>query len=383
MTSRPLTYISTSAALSTALKRISRNAPREGIAIDTEGSSLYRYRDQVSLVQISTREEDFILDPLALPDLSPLSEVLSESVAILHGADYDVIGLRRDFSLKFSKIFDTMIAAQLLGYPQVSLAALVEARCGVLLSKKHQRDDWGKRPLSPSMLQYARQDTQYLHQLRDSLTAELHARDLWDAAEEEFEVVAERAPSESSFAPEDFLKIKGARQLSQQAQGVLCVLYCWREEEAETLDIPPFKVLRNETLFLLAERRPRNVRALSRIPGITPTVLERYEDILLTLIREAPPWTPLPKPPRRPFPGKSVTSAEEKELLERLKEWREKTAERLKIPLSFVAPTAFLEAIIKANPSTKEELLALPGARRWRVRRFGDEILRHLSSPDF
>ncbi|HUM63014.1 MAG TPA: ribonuclease D, partial [Anaerolineaceae bacterium] len=138
------------------------------LAIDTESNSLYAYRERVCLVQVSTPQTDYLVDPLALTDLSALGSLFADSrrQKIFHAAEYDILCLKRDYNFTFNNIFDTMIAARILSYPQVGLGNLLSAWFGIELEKKYQRADWGKRPLPQAMLDYARMDTHYLFDLR-------------------------------------------------------------------------------------------------------------------------------------------------------------------------------------------------------------------------
>ena len=148
------------------------------LAIDTESNSLYAYREQVCLFQITTRSGDFIIDPFEIQDMEPLGAVLANPriEKIFHAAEYDLIGIKRDFGFLVEPVFDTMIAARICGYPQIGLNTLLQ-RYGVKLDKRHQRDDWGKRPLEPDSLRYAQMDTHFLPMLRNDLYDELVAQD--------------------------------------------------------------------------------------------------------------------------------------------------------------------------------------------------------------
>lgn len=261
--------------------------PERAIALDTESNSFHAYKERVCLIQLSIPGRDWIVDPLAV-DVGPLGPLLRDGrETVLHGADYDVRCLKRDFGWSLPKLFDTMIAARRLGVVGLGLSALVEARFGVRLSKAHQRSDWGRRPLSPEQLAYAALDTHYLLRLREALGAELEAKGLTAIAGEEFARIAAARPHERVFDPEGWRRLKGARSLEQAGQRVLRALWIARERRAEELGRPPFKVLGEQAMMEIARRLPDGVEALSRIPGVTPAVLRNVGEAVLQAVKVA------------------------------------------------------------------------------------------------
>jgi len=158
------------------------------LAVDTEANSLHAYREQVCLIQFSTPQTDYLVDPLSLDDLTHLAPLFSDQgiEIIFHAAEYDVLGLQRDFDFSFSNLFDTMLAARTLGYKQVGLGRLLADKFNVDVDKHNQKADWGQRPLTPGLIDYARLDTHYLIALRDILEAELREKGRWELAQEDF-----------------------------------------------------------------------------------------------------------------------------------------------------------------------------------------------------
>src|SRR5687767_11532553 len=158
------------------------------IALDTEGASFHRFIDRIYLLQITTRERSAVIDPIPIGAPARLGEILEdrEVEVVLHDADYDLRLLHQDYGWHVTNIFDTRIAAQLLGIKSFGLAALLEQYFDVKLDKKHQRADWSMRPLTPDMLEYAAQDTRYLLQLKDHMKGELERRGRLHWAEEAF-----------------------------------------------------------------------------------------------------------------------------------------------------------------------------------------------------
>jgi ribonuclease D len=271
------TLVADPAALAAVVDRL-RAEPV--IALDTESNSFHVYRERVCLLQLSTRNGDFVVDPLAV-DPSPLAEVLCDGrETVLHGADYDVRCLRRQYGWRLPRLFDTMAAARRLGRAGLGLSALVEAQFGVRLSKTFQRADWGRRPLTREQLTYAALDTHYLLPLYDGLAADLDARGALDDARREFDRIAAAEFRERVFDPEGWRRLKGARELDAPGRTVLRALWIAREDQARAADRPPFKVLAEQTMLELARRRPAGDDALGQVPGVTPSVLRRMGAVL-------------------------------------------------------------------------------------------------------
>ncbi len=268
-----------------ALARLAEALHREPVvAVDTESNSFHAYRERVCLIQLSTPEADYVVDPLAT-DVRPLGEVLCDGrETVLHGADYDVRCLRREYGWRLPRLFDTMAAARRLGRSALGYSALVEAQFGVRLSKAHQRSDWGRRPLAPEQLAYASLDTRFLLPLHALLSTELAERGAAEEARREFDRIAAAEPRERVFDPEGWRRLRGARELDPEARAALRALWIAREDRARASDRPPFKVLAEQTLIELARRRPRSAEELARVPGITPSVLRRLGDAILGAI---------------------------------------------------------------------------------------------------
>ena len=171
---------------------IEKLSAQSRIAVDTESNSLHAYRERVCLIQFSTPDTDFLVDPFSIRDMSPLAPVFANPAIekIFHAAEYDLVCLRRDFGFKFTKLFDTMQAARILGYPFVGLDNILLEKFDIKIDKRHQKADWGARPLTPQQIDYARQDTRYLFQLRDLLEGQLREKGRWALAQEDFAIAA-------------------------------------------------------------------------------------------------------------------------------------------------------------------------------------------------
>jgi ribonuclease D len=282
----PATLVADAPALDALAERV-RAEPV--VAFDTESNSFHVYRERICLLQLSTRSESFIVDPFAV-DVGPLGRVLCDGrEVVLHGADYDIRCLKREWGWALPRLFDTMAAARRLGRPGLGLSALVESHFGVRLSKSSQRSDWGRRPLTREQIAYAALDTHFLLPLRDALAGELEARGAADEAREEFDRIASVEPRERVFDVEGWRRLKGARDLDAAGRHVLRALWLAREAQAKESDRPPFKVMDERAMVELARRRPRTDGELGRVPGVTPSVLRRLGDAIRDAIAGAGP----------------------------------------------------------------------------------------------
>ena len=284
---KPIILIENSSEFDHLIEQLTRS---QHVAVDTESNSFHAYFERICLIQVSTAEEDYIVDPLALENLSPLGEIFAAPgiEKVFHAASNDILGLKRDYQFHFSNVFDTAIACKLLGCKQLGLAKILEKHFGVLLSKKWQRCDWAKRPLRVEQLNYARLDTHYLIPLRHLMAADLAEKNQWERAVEAFEKACQQEVQEKIFLPENFIQINGARSLDTTGRNILRALYVFREHEARRRDRAPFRVLSNEILFQLARHRPRSTRDFAGIKGLPRSFRKgRAANGLLELIRRA------------------------------------------------------------------------------------------------
>jgi len=280
----PPVLVADAAALDRLLETL---AAEPALALDTESNSFHAYRERVCLIQLSSRRQDWVVDPLAV-DVRPLGRLLCDGrELVLHGADYDVRCLRREYGWRLGGLFDTMVAAKRLGRTGLGLSALVEGRFGVKLSKAFQRSDWGRRPLSGEQLAYAALDTHYLLPLADELRSDLSARGQLEQARAEFGRLTAVEPRERVFDTGGWRRLKGARELDAPGRTVLEALWLAREARASEEDRPPFKVLAEQTMVDLAKRRPGTPEALARVPGVTPQVLRRLGAAIQEALRSA------------------------------------------------------------------------------------------------
>jgi|SRR6185437_12629690 ribonuclease D len=348
------------------------------IAIDTEGASFHRYVDRIYLLQLSTQHHSAIIDPLhtgPLPKLGALMENRDVEI-IFHDADYDLRLLRQDYGWHTTHVFDTRIAAQLLGIPAFGLAALLEKFFDVKLDKQHQRADWSMRPLTPSMLDYAAQDTRYLLDLRDELRTGLESLGRMSWAEEEF------ARLETiQFAPDDpatsFMRTKGARDLRRRELAVLRELVGWRDERAAALDRATFRVMGNEAMFEIARVHPTTRDELAAIKGVPRGVVERHAQDLLDAVQRglAVPEADLPRFPRA---ARWDRDPDFDSNVAKLKSARDAAAARLKLDPGVLCARDRMEAVARRKPKTVEELAEIPELRRWQAAVLGTEFVAAL-----
>ncbi len=348
------------------------------LALDTEGASFHRFLDRIYLLQISTRERNAIIDPLPIGSPAKLGELLqNKSIEVVfHDADYDLRLLHQDYGWHVTNIFDTRVAAQLLGIKSFGLAALLEQFFDVKLDKKHQRADWSMRPLPHDMLEYAAQDTRYLLQLRDQMKNELERRGRWHWAQEEFSRL-EGTRWEAEEEMEGFLRMKGARDLTRRELAVLREVARWRDKMAEQLDRATFRVMGNEVLFDLARQTPRNATELSSIKGMPRGMVERGGADLVAAIRRGleAPEAELPKFPRGQRWNKDRDFDDR---VGRLKAVRDAAATRLELDPGVLCSRERLENVARSGAKTLEDLEKVPGLRRWQIEEMGGDFLKAL-----
>ena len=368
-------YLDTPDAVSRFLKSIDAT---DAIALDTEGASYHRFVDRIYLLQLSTRDKSAIIDPLAIGTPAGLGSLLEspDVQVVFHDADYDLRLLEQDYGWHVRNIFDTRVAAQLLGIRAFGLAALLDRYFGVKLDKKHQRADWSRRPLSEDMLEYAAQDTAHLLGLRDRLAEELERSGRLEWAREEFALL-----EGTRWLPEDddtaFLRIKGARDLTRRDLAVLRELVPWRDAVAKQADRATFRVIGNEQLLAIAKEQPSSRDGLAAIKGMPRGLLESRGAELLAAIRRglAVAEADLPRFPRAP---RWERDPDFDARVTALKAVRDEVAQRLDLDPGVLGARERLEAVARKNPATLEELGAIPELRRWQVEVLGGRFLRAL-----
>lgn len=341
------------------------------LAVDTEANSLFAYQEQVCLIQISCPDKDYIIDPLSIKDLSPLGEIFQDPgiEKVFHASEYDLLILHEDFQFEFQNLFDTMIAAQILGRKKLGLDALLEEFLGLKVNKKFQRSNWGKRPLPGDMLHYAQMDTRYLIEIRHRLAAELEEKDLCVIAQEDFTRACRvfLNHKENTLAP--CWRINGARKLPPQNAAVLSSLCQYREDIAQRIDKPVFKVLGAKTLLKLAEHPPTSKAQLMKMDLPGKKNIQRHAAGLIQAVQAGLNSQPL-YPPKRVRFDDSYLAREHA-----LRNWRKLKARKMGVNSAVVLPRELLYKVVSQNPSTLAELERVLQDVPWRFERFGQEIL--------
>ena len=346
------------------------------MSLDSESNSGFVFEERLCLLQINDGQQIWLVDLLALSagkgaldTLKPFLEDPAYEVQ-LHGGEFDVGCLKRDYEISLAGVWDTQQAASFLGWEKTGYGAVVERLCGVALPKAHTRSDWSRRPIEGEELQYAINDVRYLPEVSAALREEVRRADL----EEEVLIACrtvELATWNGGFRPEAFWNLKGVRQLSESSQGILMALYSWREVIARQLDLPAGRAMNNEVLLALARNPPRQVDDLRRL-GVPRRVAGKWSAELFAVIAEArrdPPRLP-PAPTRRPHDRQIQKRGD------RIKKWRRGEAERRQVPMQVVLPVAALKYIQEHGA---RDLESVPQLGRKRIEHYG-ETLRELVS---
>lgn len=347
------------------------------IAVDTESNSMYAYHEQVCLLQFSVPGFDALVDPLAVPDLSALAPLFANPAQekIFHAAEYDVLCLKRDFGWAFANLFDTMVAARTLGWPHVGLGAVLEQHFEVRLEKKYQRANWGERPLTPELLDYARLDTHYLIPLRQRLHADLEAAGYLLEARDEFDRLARLPglPTRGAPGPDDFWHISGSREVPADRAPILRALFFYREEQAEQLNRPAFRVMGDETLCAIATEAPLTLQKLAILPGMTEGQVRRHGRALLHAVRVGLEQPPI-KPPRPVFEPDEV-----RDRVDRLKNWRKTLAQKRGVESDVILSREALWELARTPPTSLADLENVAALGPYRREKYGPDLLRLLN----
>jgi ribonuclease D len=345
------------------------------VAVDTESDSLHVYFEKVCLLQFSIPGADYLVDPLRV-DVQSLRDLFAsqDQEKVFHAAEYDIMCLRRDYGFTFVKLFDTMIAARVLGWKHLGLGPILEERLNVRLNKRLQRYNWGVRPLTDMALEYARGDTHYLLPLRDLQLEELTVRNRLVEARQAFQRQARIEPNSKVFDPNNFWHISGSRELSPDQQAVLRQLYMWRDHLAREIDLPPFKVVGDATLLRLARVCPTSRRALARVKGLSQRIHRRYADDLLKAIaqgRRSPP----PALPNHSRPQLNNGAAAR---YQALRSWRKGVAEARQVEPDVILSNHTLMQLAQQSPATAEALARIEALDDWQRQTYGADLLQVL-----
>ncbi|MBA2320238.1 MAG: ribonuclease D [Deltaproteobacteria bacterium] len=373
----------------TLLEVAAKLARCNAIGVDTESDSFYHYQEKVCLLQISDADADYVIDPLALrQDLSPLNEVMADAsiTKIFHGADYDVVCLKRDFSFEIHGIFDTLVATQLLGRTRFGLADLIERYFGYEVDKTLQRHNWAQRPLEYDHLDYARGDTHFLRALREILLRDLAKANRLKRFEEECRLLERRQWQGRGFDPDGWLKAKGTITLDDDGKRVLRRAWAYRDEQARGMDRPQFKVMPDDILIALADVRPESEAELDKVISPRSGLRRRHGRAMLKIVQDGlDDRTPLATSQRveRPKgPKPRLTGRLAEKVVVDLRTWRNARGKDASTAAFTIASNGTLKAIAANRPTSLAELAAISEVRAWQVEEFGEEILDVLQKSD-
>lgn len=361
----PPVWVATQTDLNALVQDLAR---QPSVAVDTESNSLHAYHEQVCLIQFSTPKTDYLVDPLALDDISALGKIFAsaEIEKIFHAAEYDLICLKRDFDFSVANIFDTRWAVRVLGYARDGLDGLLKERFGIQVNKKYQKADWGKRPLSAEQINYARLDTHYLLSLKEMLEAELEHKGLLQLAREDFERASDvEIPTAK---PVLWKRMANNHSFSSRELTILKELYEVRERIADELNRPSFKVMGDRQLFDIARLTPQHLDELYGL-GLSSKQVERWGRAILQAVEKGQ-TAPFAKPQQPERPDEAFLSR-----LEALKNWRKNTARQMGVESDVVLPRQLMELIADRAPRSMAELSDMLAGSPWRMDRFGPQIL--------
>ncbi len=359
------------------------------LSLDVESDSFYHYDERVCIVTLSTEDRDIIVDTLALgevaaPDMQRLVG-RQDRPLLMHSAGNDVLALKRDYELEFGLIRDTALAGTLLGFAQTGLATLVESYVGLRLPKELQRHDWGKRPLEPEHQAYLINDTRHLFKVHDLIEDQLRQAGILDEYRIECEFLAQSRPRERAFDPERFRRIKGHDALDPSRRGALKALYAWRDGVARGLNRAPFRVLSDHALLGLASNPPADAVELAQRGGVGAWLSNGHAQDLLAALRKG---LSEPSPQRAPRTPHSSTDADavhrplsprQRDVLGRIKVWREAEAKARGLGLQAVLPTPVFHELVHNPPNDAQQLAAVPRVGQSRAARYGDALLALLA----
>jgi len=370
--SAPLVLVDDPAALRELCARLA-DAPVA--ALDTESNGMHAYRERVCLLQISVPDGDFVIDPLVV-DPAPLGVWLGEpaSCKVLHAADNDVRVLGRDFGLRLVNVFDTMLAARALAWPQKGLGDILAAHFGCKTDKRWQKHDWSTRPLRSDALEYARNDTRHLAALRELQLVELEAAGVLEEIEHACLRMTDLVMRPRVFDPRGWAGVDGARDLDDVGRSVLAALYVWREQLAESMDRAPYRVLGESVLLELATARPTNRRDVVATRGVGGPVAHRHAQSLLDCIARASTSEPPPWPDPPPRQEKALRTR-----IDALRDWRRKHAATRKLEPDIILSKDAMTRIAEVDPQDHDALVACGALDAWELERYAEAISAALA----
>jgi len=352
---------------------------RELLAIDLEADSMFHFQDRVCLIQLATRQQIFIIDPIRLECIDRLKPYFNDNRIrkVFHGADYDIRSLFRDFDIVIHNLFDTELACRFLGIQQSGLDAVIQSFFQVKLEKKYQKKDWSRRPLPGDMINYAAKDVQYLLRLAEILEEKLIQKNRLSWVEEECRLLSKVRPNTNPDVPL-YQNFRGAGKLNSRELAILEEVLLWRRETARKKDRPLFKIIGNQHIQKLVHKKPRSKEELVESKSLSSKQLHMFGHQLLEAIERGynMPEDRLPVYPRRRTPRISEATSRK---VRKLKNWKEAKAKKLSIDPALVLNKTQIVEIAKTRPVNVQDLTRINAIKAWQVREFGDEIIRCLN----
>jgi ribonuclease D len=348
-------------------------------ALDTESNSGFVYEERLCLLQLQVAERTWLVDLLALAGgsqaLEPLRPALEsgEIVTWVHGGEFDVGCLKRDFGIALGGAWDSQQAASFLGWEKTGYGSVAERACNVRVEKGYAHYDWSRRPIPGEALRYAIEDVLYLPAVCGRLVEAIRQADL----EEEL-AIANQAVMDATWGggydPDGFIALKGAGRLPARALVLLGPLYRWRDGLARRLDLPPGRVIANRQLVDIARLEPSAADELARL-GLARRVVAEHGRTILNLLAEArrsPPDLP-PAPPRRP-PDRLAAARNDA-----LRGWRRQEARRREVPEQVVLPAAALRHLVEHGAAA--DLATVPQLGPKRIALYGGILTELCAAP--
>jgi ribonuclease D len=332
------------------LQAIRQGSAAPVCAIDTEADSLHRYRESLCLIQFAVRGGAVLIDPLVIEDLSPLGSYLAQATVWMHGADYDMTMFRRQFGTLPPVVYDTQIGARLLGVRRFGLGDLVAQYFGVELSKSSQKADWGKRPLSPKMIEYALNDVRYLLEMGDLIVAGLKTAGRYAWFEESCAAARQRVLDRDDSKEENW-RIQGSGKLERFGLVCLRALWQWRDAEAKAWDRPSFMVTTNRQLLEWSADLAVG-HNVSLPHHFRPDRVKRFRAAVAAVeTLPAADW------PERLAAKRRKRDRDFERKVDELIKTREQAAGTLDIEASLIAPRSVLEGLVAGDVRPADALL--------------------------
>lgn len=348
------------------------------IAVDIEGDSMFHYQEKVCLIQMEANDQTVVIDPLKINDMSPIKPLLENPniKKVIHGADYDIRSMYRDFGIAIVNLFDTQLASMYMGWTETSLEAVVGRHFGVELDKKYQKKNWSRRPLPEEMVTYAASDVAYLIPLAHHLSQELQKKGRLDWVTEECRLLSYVRPPKSNDGPM-FIKFKGAGRLESRQLVVLESLLQMRNAIARQKDRPLFKVISNAALKKITMAPPKSLKQLKSSKILSDKQFQMYGKAVFEAVRNAlkTPSSQLPKYPRQRSPKvpRQVPAR-----VKALRAWRDQIASDLELSSALLLNRALITAIAVDKPNSKTALSNVEGIHQWQIEAFGEGIIEVL-----